>query len=80
MQVTHDIDVCTDCVQLIANGEINDGTDTGERVAAAQVAIWGPLAVNMVLGDTEDSWFAMSGCQGCGSPLGGDRMHAHIIG
>lgn len=79
MIVTHDLDVCTDCRQLIANGDIEDGTDTGERVAAAQVQIWGPLAWHMVLGDTDEPWFSMSDCDGCGSVLGGDRYHAHII-
>lgn len=80
MKVTHDLAVCTDCVQIIANGEISDGTDTGDQVAAAQVVKWGDLAAHMVLGDTDEPWFSWSSCDGCGSPLGGDRFNAHILG
>jgi hypothetical protein len=80
MHVSHDLDVCSDCRQLIANGDIEDGTDTGERVAAAQVQIWGPLAWNMVLSGTEDEpRFMTSECDGCGETAHGDRWYASII-
>ena len=77
--VTHDLDVCTVCIHLIANGEYDDGTDAAEKCSAGQVAKWGDLAVHMVLGDTEDTWFSMRDCEGCGDTDGGDRFHAHII-
>lgn len=76
--VTHDLDVCTVCVHLIANGEFDDGTDAAEKCSARQVKIWGPLAVAMVLGD-DDEWFSYRSCDGCGDQLAGDRFHAHII-
>lgn len=81
------LEFCTDCVMLIANGEVieSDGNDITDQVNAMQVDIWG-TGVNGALGLTlncpEDceGWFSWSDCDGCGSNLGGDRHPGvHII-
>jgi hypothetical protein len=82
--IADDLKVCVDCVQVIANGEINDGTDRGDEVAAAQVAIWGDDAIGLVLtGSIDDPGgelgFYWSSCDGCGSTLGGDRHAAAVL-
>lgn len=78
VKVSHDLDVCTVCIHLIANGEFNDGTDAADKCSAAQVRIWGNLAVSMVAGD-DDVWFSYRSCDGCGHQAAGDRHHAHIL-
>lgn len=80
--IAGELEVCSDCAQIIANGEINDGTDTGERTADAQVAKWGDDARGLVLADHEgfEPYFSWSDCDGCGSTLGGDRWPAAVLG
>lgn len=75
------LEVCGNCAQIIANGEINDGTDAGERTAAAQVGIWGKDAIGLVLDYDADfePYFSYSSCDGCGSTLGGDRWPAAVL-
>ena len=77
---TVDLEVCTVCVHIIANGEYNDGTDTGDRVADAQVALWGDAASRLVLGDVdEDRGFSSAECDGCGNGAAGDRYAAAVL-
>lgn len=74
------LEFCTDCVMLIANGEVfnSEGRDIAQEVSDRQVAIWGE-GINGVLGlvlacpEDCDGWFSWSQCDGCGSTLGGDR-------
>lgn len=73
-----DLSVCSDCIQIMANGEINDGTDRGEQCADGMVRVWGDDARHLVPGD-EELGFSHSDCEGCGSPLGGDRHRAHLV-
>lgn len=75
-----DLDVCDDCAQVIANGEINDGTDRGKDVADAQVRVWGLDAVHLVLacGENCSESFSWAPCDGCGSTLGGNRHPASV--
>ena len=90
----HNLRVCGCCLQLIANGEINNGTDDAEVTSAGQVATWGPNVTNMIAGgphgddcdndgstdcDCEDFGFSWSDCEGCGSALGGDRYAATVL-
>lgn len=82
-----ELEFCTDCVFMIANGE---GTDAHME---AMVSIWGE-GIRGVLGlalsshckecidedEPCEGWFSWSRCDGCGSSLGGDRQPgAHII-
>lgn len=67
------VDICTDCLFLLANGE---GPDD---VAEALALRWpvGTLTLGRLGGDPDDeSWFSWSACEGCGSDLGGDRHAA----
>lgn len=79
--VADDLRVCSDCAQVIANGEISDGTDRGDRTAAAQVAVWGADAIGLVLAGTDDGPdpFSTAPCDGCGSTLAGERWDAAVI-
>ena len=74
------LEFCTECVLLIANGEVSDsdGNDIGPSVANAQTEIWGygiNGALGLVLDCPEDceGWFSNSQCDGCGTYLAGDR-------
>lgn len=79
--------ICTDCLFLMANGEIGDGPRTAEEVSAAITAKWGDTEIS--LGSlrevcdcqSDDSPeechpFSWQDCDTCGSTLGGDRSHA----
>jgi hypothetical protein len=83
------IKVCTVCVQLIANGEYNDGTDAAEKCAEGQVRIWGDNASAMCIAGCDEyshctidedhecesfeQGFSWQSCEGCGDEHGGDR-------
>jgi hypothetical protein len=73
-----ELSVCVDCVQLLANGEINDGTDAAERCADGQLRVWGPELKHMTLGG-EELGFSHESCNGCGNVLGGDRFRAWMM-
>ena len=76
------LQVCGHCAQVIANGDISDGTDRGERVAAAQVAHLGADAARLVLAcdGSECDDFSSSPCGACGETLAGERHGAAILG
>ena len=82
MNVHNEIEVCSDCVQLIANGEMpvdNTGAQDDAMLAAIQ-SNWGELAVNICLGDTEEyNEFSWSACDCCDSRLGGARYPAVVL-
>lgn len=82
--------VCTDCVMLIANGEITDGegNDVTQAHARTMSMLWG--AAQLALGSADcqfcgiegvecQPWFSYSRCEGCGSPQGGDRHCATAL-
>jgi hypothetical protein len=91
---TTELTICTDCVALLANGEVLDSS--GEDITSAQsdkmAALWGDTDITLGSLDCEhcgrearatgtevescEPWFSSSSCDGCGSPLGGDRGHA----
>lgn len=88
-----DVDICTDCLMMIANGEIEDADVARNQQVAEEIArIWdgyhlvpGSLNHGPDNHPTDDdcpcseSWFSWSDCEGCGSTLGGDRHHAVAI-
>jgi hypothetical protein len=81
------IDVCVECVQILANG-VDPDEERPETVDAARglAERWpGEDAVTtpaVTLGrmpdddEGDDPWFAWTACDGCGSTLGGDRHPA----
>jgi hypothetical protein len=74
----YQIDVCVDCVQVLANGVENDEQ---ARAAEGMARNWpdGQLVLGCApncCGEDSSPWFSWQSCEGCGSPLGGDRMHA----
>ncbi|MFD1716729.1 hypothetical protein [Georgenia deserti] len=84
MNITRDLEVCTDCAMLIANGECADGItgyDISQEIAEAQVALWGEGidgAMGLVL-DTGEPHFSSNRCDGCGSTDAADRFPAAHI-
>lgn len=72
------IEVCVDCLHLLANGECPDDTDT-ELHALKMAAVWGDAEITLGAldedddGDGPEPFFSWSPCDGCHSQLGGDR-------
>ena len=69
------LSICTDCLMLLANGEVFDaeGNDLAEAHSVAMTRLWPTEHITLggeVLG------FSMDDCDGCGSRLGGDRYTA----
>lgn len=84
-----DLRICTDCAMFAANGEVfdSDGNDVTDQHAELFEAAWdgwrdattGRFPHLVVNGDDEPS-FGTSPCDGCDSPLAGDRYGASLIG
>ena len=72
MNVHAEIEVCWDCVMLIANG------DGGDETNQAIVDRWGDLTMHICITDEYDE-FSWSQCDGCGSRLGGARQSAVVL-
>lgn len=83
-----ELEVCTVCICLIANGEYTSDPEAEQQAADGMARVWGEDARHLVPGGhvedcdgTElcgcvDPWFSWSSCDGCGSGLGGDRHRA----
>ena len=79
-----DIDICTDCLTVLANGI--EGDETLEVAAQRLTDLWpgdSPVTTPAVtlgrIGDDDpdaDPHFSWQPCDGCGSTLGGDRHPA----
>ncbi len=84
--------VCSDCIMILANGECTYANDEAERIHHEGMAkhING---YEVMVGATrdrhedgcdlqgcqcEDLGFSWRACDGCGSPLGGDRYAATL--
>lgn len=72
---TYELEICTVCAHLIANGEYNDGTDAAEVSAAGIEATWGADAIHLSVTGGEPL-FSTSPCDGCGNSDNGDRIKA----
>ena len=81
------LEICVDCLMLLANGEVSDGegNDLTDAHAARMQAVWRDTEIT--LGhlsepnddgeyDEPEPWFSWSQCDGCRSNLGGDREYA----
>ena len=78
---TCEIEVCSDCLMMMANGEIGDVSEAEtEAHAAAMDAAW-PMSEGWHLSpdhrESDDDTFSWQSCEGCKSSLGGDR-HAAV--
>jgi hypothetical protein len=69
------LSVCEACINLLANGELNDGTDRAERTAEGMARIWGDDARHLIPG-SQDLGYYTSACDGCGNTDHGDRFEA----
>lgn len=82
-----ELSVCQDCILLLANGGC-DGCDSCaftddpdhpcRTVADRMVAVWGEDTRHLSP-DGGELGFSGSDCDGCGSPLAGDRYRAHAV-
>lgn len=83
--VAEKMEACTDCVLLIANGEVTDqhGNDIAEELAERIADHLGTefAMCTLVVESSEDGdgWFSWSPCEICGSELGGDRHHVSAL-
>jgi hypothetical protein len=82
--VADGLELCVDCVQLTANGELGQGDADADEAHDERMTLW--LAqygddTNLVLACDEDceGWFSSRQCDGCGSSLGGDRHPGAIL-
>ena len=77
MKIHAKIQVCTDCIMLVAHGDLpGDGRD----LAKLHIERWGENASHMCVGDTEkDDEFSWAPCEGCSSKLGGSRHEVVIL-
>lgn len=73
-----EIDVCTVCLMLCANGEYNDGENTARDCVRGQREKWGDNAAHFTCGG-EELGFSWSACEGCGNPDGGDRFRLNVM-
>lgn len=71
----YELAVCSDCIQLLANGDSGESTS---RAAEGMRRAWGDLAVHLVVGD-EDFGFSVDRCDGCGAEGGGERFGAVAV-
>jgi len=85
---TTKIGICTDCLMMLANGEGPTEPTDHEPLAlvAGDEITLGILAEEHNEGcvrsydqcECENLGFSMESCEGCGSPLGGDRYAATL--
>lgn len=75
--ITHTIEVCDDCVQVIANAatSADTGYDGTDLAAEGIVENWGSARITLDDGYTT---FATSTCEGCASRDAGGRTPASV--
>lgn len=73
--IEYELVVCEVCAHILANGELNDGTDRAERAAAGMAEIWGKDARHLSVAGDEDP-FSTARCGGCGQTDHGPRFPA----
>lgn len=78
---THDIDICVDCLMMLANGTIGgDATPAMDDLHLSLMELQWPSAdgwhVSLNCDENCEGGFSWSQCEGCGENLGGDRHPA----
>lgn len=85
---TYDISICTDCLIWHANGddtgfcdcEIECTSDQHHAIrVAAQLDRQPFMRGSAVVPTGDESYFASTRCDGCGTTLGGDRHDAAVL-
>lgn len=67
-EIIGEISVCVCCMLSHANGECcaeHEGPEPLSLIGEGQ---------SITMGDGDQEWFSYDSCDGCGSPLGGDRF------
>lgn len=73
-----ELDICVDCLSLMANGTTGDypGAPDDAAHAAEIEARWSGTEITLNCDEDCEGWFSWSQCDGCGSVLGGERHPA----
>ena len=82
MKAPRQLEVCSDCAQMSANGP--HGAEFGEGFTeryAAAVQRFGdePVLTHNPEDEGDGYWFSWSPCGFCGDPLGGNRLSATLL-
>lgn len=79
--IVAEIEICSDCTLLVANGEIDHLSEADQEAHAKRIAErWGPgQPLVLACGVECEGFFSWSSCEGCGSALGGDRHPAVVF-
>ena len=80
--ITHNLMVCDDCVQILANAATSEdtGSETTDIAAEALAQNWPGVSVVLSSTDEEDRVdFGTSPCEGCGSRDAGGRSPAVVF-
>lgn len=83
MKTPTTIDICVDCLFYLANGDIpEDRTDLPDILAPLDVTLGATDCELCIDGEQTmgpcEPWFSWRTCEACGSPLGGNRVHATL--
>ncbi|TCC19948.1 hypothetical protein [Kribbella sindirgiensis] len=81
--IADDLRFCGNCAQMLASGEINDGTDLQARHSYAMdqycKAWWSSTpGVVLVVGEI-DAEFSSAECDACGTILAGERWNGAAL-
>lgn len=80
--VVDEIAVCGACISMIETGEVWDDRGTGcpEDVADQHALLMAEhWDVGMLHAGSGGPWFSWTGCDGCGSTLGGGRHRVFVL-
>jgi hypothetical protein len=70
--------VCVDCLVAIVNGDFPENEARAGEILKGMDQ-WADEGYHLVDGDTDDQGFQWSGCDCCGSSLGGNRYNVTAL-
>lgn len=79
MKESFTLEICADCVQWLANGEVEnpDPAFNPDNLADRDITLGALASECEACADGFcEPWFSWHRCDGCGSTFGGDREHA----
>lgn len=74
----HELNICTDCLMLHANGDAGDGVDNDELAASIE-EVWPSDEGWLIIPEGDDTHFSWGWCDSCMTTLGGDRHTAIAV-
>lgn len=79
--IADELEVCTDCAMISANGELGQGDDEQDRRHARRMARQWPDGDVVLSGSGDDDVvpFSTRRCDGCGDELAGERHPAVVF-